>query len=281
MKYTRNEFLKLTGLSISGAAVAAAGSGVTNLTNSGPRKDVTLRLGLASYTFRKFSLDDTIKWAKQLGLQGISLKDMHMPLTASASDIKAIADKVRAAGLDLYGAGVIYMKTPQEVENTFAYAANAGLEMIVGVPNHELLPLVNEKVKSQNIKLAIHNHGPGDKLYSSPADVYAKIKDLDTRIGLCIDIGHVQRIGQDPVTMIERYKDRLYDMHMKDVDKNVGEGVPLEVGRGIIDIPKVIKTLKKIKYTGNVAFEYEKDGDAPLAGLAESVGYVRAVMKLV
>jgi inosose dehydratase len=281
MKYTRNEFLKLTGLSISGAAVAAAGSGLTNLTNPGPRKDVTLRLGLASYTFRKFSLDDTIKWAKQLGLQGISLKDMHMPLTASASDIKATADKVRAAGLDLYGAGVIYMKTAQEVENTFTYAANAGLEMIVGVPNHELLPLVNEKVKSQNIKLAIHNHGPGDKLYSSPADVYAKIKDLDTRIGLCIDVGHVQRIGQDPVTMIERYKDRLYDMHMKDVDKNVGEGVPLEVGRGIIDIPKVIKTLKKIKYTGNVAFEYEKDGDAPLAGLAESVGYVRAVMKLV
>src|SRR5690349_14999502 len=109
MKYTRNEFLKLTGLSISGAAVAAAGSGLTNLTNPGPRKDVTLRLGLASYTFRKFSLDDTIKWAKQLGLQGISLKDMHMPLTASASDIKATADKVRAAGLDLYGAGVIYM----------------------------------------------------------------------------------------------------------------------------------------------------------------------------
>jgi inosose dehydratase len=278
MKYTRNEFLKLTGLSISGAAIAAAGP---VFTDPGRRKDSTLRLGLASYTFRKFSLDDTIKWAKQLGLQGISLKDMHMPLTASASDVKQAADKVRAAGLNLYGAGVIYMRTAQEVENTFNYAANAGLEMIVGVPNHELLPLVNEKVKSQNIKLAIHNHGPGDKLYSSPIDVYAKIKDLDPRIGLCIDIGHVKRIGQDPVTMIERYKDRLYDLHMKDVDKDVGEGVPVEVGRGIIDIPKVIKTLKKIKYNGNVAFEYEKDGDAPLAGLAESVGYIKAVMKLV
>ncbi|MFI5131738.1 MAG: sugar phosphate isomerase/epimerase family protein, partial [Chitinophagales bacterium] len=175
----------------------------------------------------------------------------------------------------------IYMKTEQEVQSTFAYAANAGLEMIVGVPNHELLPLVNEQVKKFNIKLAIHNHGPGDKLYTSPADVYEKVKDLDKRIGLCIDIGHVKRIGQDPAPMLQRYKDRLYDMHMKDVDKDTADGGPVEIGRGIIDIPGIIRTLKKIKYQGNVAFEYEKDEKDPLAGLAESVGYVRGVMKLV
>jgi sugar phosphate isomerase/epimerase len=192
-----------------------------------------------------------------------------------------MAAKVRSAGLNLYGAGVIYMKTPQEVESTFAYAAHAGLEMIVGVPNHELLPLVNEQVKKYNIKLAIHNHGPGDKLYSSPADVYEKVKGLDTRIGLCIDIGHVKRIGQNPVPMLQRYKDRLYDMHMKDVDKDIAEGAPIEIGRGIIDIPEIIRTLKKIKYQGHVAFEYEKDEKDPLPGLAESVGYVRGVMKLV
>lgn len=203
-----------------------------------------------------------------------------MPLESSADDIKKIAEKVRSAGLDLYAAGVIYMKTQQEVEATFAYATSAGLKMIVGVPNHELLPLVNEQVKNTNIILAIHNHGPGDKLYTSPADVYEKVKDLDKRIGLCIDIGHVQRVGQDPVTMLERYKDRLYDMHMKDVSKANEEDTPVEIGRGIIDIPKVIKTLKKIKYKGNMAFEFEKDEKDPLPGLAESVGYVRGVIKM-
>jgi inosose dehydratase len=273
MKYTRNEFLKLTGV----ATFAAA----TRFTDYSPGKDEKLKLGLASYTFRNFSLDDTIKWAKRLGLNSIALKSMHMPLEASAEDIKKAAEKVRNAGLNLYGAGVIYMKTREEVEKTFTYATNAGLEMIVGVPNHELLPFTEELVKKTNVKVAIHNHGPGDKLYSSPSDVYAKIKDLDKRIGLCIDIGHVQRIGQDPVVMIERYKDRLYDIHMKDVDKAVGEGVPVEIGHGIIDIPKVIKTLQKINYQGNVSFEYEKDGEDPLAGLAESVGYVRGVMKMI
>jgi sugar phosphate isomerase/epimerase len=153
--------------------------------------------------------------------------------------------------------------------------------MIVGVPNHELLPQVNEEVKRRNIKLAIHNHGPGDDLYASPADVYAKIKDLDKRIGLCIDIGHVVRIGQDPVPMIEKYKDRLYDMHMKDVNKSEPDGKPVEIGRGIINIPQVIKTLKKINYQGAVAIEYEKDGDDPILGLAESVGYLRGIIKMV
>ena len=277
MKYTRNEFLKLTGIGISGVLThTATGSFVDPAYDN----DVKLNFGLTSYTFRNFTLDDTIKAALRLALTNISLKAMHMPLESSADDIKMIAEKVRSAGLNLYGAGVIDMKTQQEVEAAFAYATNAGLKIIIGVPGHELLPLVNEKVKNTNIKLAIHNHGPGDKLYSSPADVYEKVKAFDQRIGLCIDIGHVQRIGLDPAVMLERYQDRLYDIHMKDVSKVSNEDTGVEIGRGIIDIPKVIKTLKKIKYKGNMAFEFEKDENDPLPGLAESVGYVRGVVKM-
>jgi sugar phosphate isomerase/epimerase len=275
MRYTRNEFLKLIGLS--GATVL---TGAGTFAKSPDAEKATLPLGLASYTFRKFSLDDVIKMTRRLGLGSIALKSMHMPLESSPDDIKAIAGKIRDAGLNLYGAGVIYMKTRQEVETAFGYANHAGLEMIIGVPNHELLPLANEQVKKYNIKLAIHNHGPGDTLYTSPSDVYEKIKSLDKRIGLCMDIGHVVRIGQDPVPMIEQYKDRLYDMHMKDEDKAAPEGKPIEIGRGVIDIPGIVAALKKINYNGQVAFEYEKSEDDPLPGLAESVGYVRGVMRV-
>ena len=278
MNYTRNEFLKLTGLSAAGVMAVTTGS---RFAKKPIANDFKFTLGLASYTTRNFSLDDTIKMMLRLGLTSVSLIDKHMPLDASAEDIKKAADKVRSAGLNLYGAGVIYMKTAKEVENTFAYATSAGLEMIIGVPNHELLPLVNEKVISTNIKLAIHNHGPGDKLYASPDDVHEKIKSLDKRIGFCIDIGHVQRLHQNPAAMLEKYKDRLFDIHMKDVIGETEENSPVENGRGIIDIPKVLKTLKKIKYNGNLAFEFEKDGNDPLPGLAESVGYVRGVIKMI
>ncbi len=278
MKYTRNEFLKFTGMGISGAAITSAASGFADPPST---NDLADNLGIASYTFRDFNLDDTIKMTLRLKIRNVCLKSMHMPLESSEADIKKIAEKVRNAGLNLYGAGVIYMKTKEEVDAVFAYATFAGLKMIVGVPNHELLPLVNEKVKSTNIILAIHNHGPGDKLYRSPTDVYEKIKGLDKRIGMCIDIGHTQKIGQDPATLLERYKDRLYDLHMKDVSHQSEDATPIEIGRGVINIPKVIKALKKINYTGSISFEFEKDGKDALPGLAESVGYVRGVIKSV
>lgn len=280
MSISRNEFLKVLGISATATLTGVSGFAARPARNANLAAETNLKLGLASYTLRKFSLDEVIKVSKRLGLSAVALKSMHMPLESSAEDIKAMAEKVRSAGLTLYGAGVIYMKTKQEVDAAFNYASQAGLEMIVGVANYELLPHVNELVKKHNIKLAIHNHGPGDDLYSSPNDVYAKIKDLDKRIGFCIDIGHVVRIGQDPVAMVEKYKDRLYDMHMKDEDKAIADGKPVEIGRGVIDIPKVIKALKKINYQGAVAIEYEKDADDPVPGLAESVGYLRGIMKL-
>lgn len=276
MRFNRKEFIRLAGATGAGLALGP-------LASASPQKaaPAKLKLGLASYTLRSFKLDQVIAMTKRVGLSSIALKSMHMPLEAPAEEIKAMAAKVRESGLQLYGAGVIYMKSETEVTQAFAYAAAAGLEMIIGVPNHELLSLATEQVKKYNIKLAIHNHGPGDKLYSSPNDVWEKIKDLDPRVGLCIDIGHVVRIGEDPIPQIKKYKDRLYDMHLKDVDKAANDGVPVEIGRGVIDIPGVMKTLRAIKYQGYVAFEYEKDGEDPLAGLAESIGYINGVNRMV
>jgi len=239
-----------------------------------------IQLGLASYTCREFSLDDTIAMAKRVGLMNIGLKSMHLPLEASDDEIRMAAQKVRDAGLNLYAAGVIYMKSAEEVANAFNYAQVAGIGVIVGVPNHDLLPQVNELVKKTNIKVAIHNHGPGDSLYSSVNDVHNLIKDLDPRVGFCIDIGHVVRINEDPAQMIMKYHDRLYDLHLKDETQNTAEGTPLEIGRGVIDIPSVIKALQKVKYQGFAAIEYEKDGKDPLPGLAESVGYLHGVLKM-
>jgi sugar phosphate isomerase/epimerase len=70
----------------------------------------------------------------------------------------------------------------------------------------------------------------------------------------------------------------LHDLHVKDVTEATAKGHGCEIGRGVIDIPKVIKVLKDIRYKGVVSLEYEKDAKDPLAGLAESVGYVKGVI---
>lgn len=278
MNLSRKTFLKAMGISLLGAPVggAMARESMNKLAGEGL---MASKLGLASYSLRSFSLDDVIETMKKLELKYVALKSMHMPLESSDEEIKQIAEKVRSSGLNLYGAGVIYMKTADEVSNAFRYAKAAGIEMIIGVPNHELLSQVNQLVKETGIKVAIHNHGPGDELYPSPESILIKIKDLDKRVGVCLDIGHAIRIGLDPAKEAKRCADRLYDLHLKDVNVAAAEGGSIEMGRGVIDLPSVFNTLGKMKYSGALSLEYEKDAKDPFLGLAESVGYCRGLLE--
>lgn len=277
---SRRKFLQLTGIGIAGSLLSGKAASkqfsVWNRENKLP-----FELGLASYSLRKFSLDETLQMTARLGLKNIALKSMHLSLDSDEAQIEETVSKVKKAGLDLYGAGVIYMTNEEEVNRAFEYAETAGLKVIIGVPEHNLLQLVEEKVKAYDIKLAIHNHGPGDKRYPSPESAYEKIKHMDSRMGLCLDIGHTQRIGIDPAKSARQFMDRLHDVHIKDVDKAAAEGRTVEIGRGIIDIPSFLKILIERRYSGKVSFEFEKDGDDPLPGLAESVGYVRGCLDMI
>ena len=235
-------------------------------------------LGLASYTFREFNLDATLAMAGRLGLARIALKSVHLPLESSETEIRAATAKIKAAGIMPYGCGVVYMTSEAEVEQAFAYARAGGMELIIGVPGHELLGRAERKVRETGIRLAIHNHGPGDLLYPTPRTILDRIGTLDPRVGVCLDIGHCQRSGIDPSEAAAACGARLLDVHLKDVTAPTKDGTAVEAGRGVIDLPRFLRTLDALDYRGTASFEYEKDGKDPLPGLAESVGYVRGIL---
>lgn len=275
----RREFLKSGAWGMMAASFKAGNRGpAPSGNNETGAKAIRFSLGLASYSLREFSLEQTIEMTKRLALGKIVLKSMHLPLESPVADIAVAAQKVRAAGLDLYGCGVVYMTNEAEVDQGFRYAKAAGLRMIIGAPNPELLGLIEKKVKEFDIALAIHNHGPEDKLFPTPASAYERITRLDRRIGLCIDIGHTMRAGIEPSEAAQKCADRLLDFHVKDVTSATKEGDTIEMGRGVIDIPAFIRTIIKLDFAGTLAFEFEKDGSDPLPGLAESVGYLRGVL---
>ncbi|HWW01927.1 MAG TPA: sugar phosphate isomerase/epimerase [Candidatus Acidoferrum sp.] len=244
--------------------------------------DDGLKLGVASYTLRKFSLDQAIAMTKEAGVRYICLKDMHLPLKSSPAECQEARRRIEAAGLTLMGAGVIYMKNDEaEVRGYFEYAKAAGMPTIVCSPDPDALDTVEKFAKQYDIRIAIHNHGPTDKKYPSPLDVLKLIKNRDAHMGTCIDVGHTVRIGQDPVPIIEECASRLYSFHMKDVTEATAKGKPIAVGRGVIDIVAVLKTLLKIKYSYDVALEYEDKADAPMPGICESFGYLHGVLATV
>jgi sugar phosphate isomerase/epimerase len=273
---SRRQFIKVAGTGIMAAGVSVVHGAEYNPV---PHSSVDqFSLGMAGYTFKEFSVEQTIEMMKRVGVSSLSLKDFHLPYNSTSEKISEILLKFTAAGITVYTLGVIYMKTKEFTNQVFEYAKMAGVKMIVGAPDYELLSYINEKVKTYDIRLAIHNHGPDNPLYPNATDIWNHIKDLDPRMGICIDIGHTTRDGQDPSADIEKYCNRIFDIHIKDVDRADKEGKTVEMGRGIIDIPKVISTLRRFQYAGKCSLEFEKDMKDPLAGIAESLGYWKGAL---
>jgi len=279
-KTNRRLFIKSAGTGLLASALIPSVSAMefTENTRASAFKPWKLKLGLASYTTREFSLDDTIKICVRMGLKYIGLKSMHLPLTATPAECQSVVEKMKSAGLEFYSVGVIYLNTKEEVDQAFTYAKSAGVKIINSSPAESQLQYINDKVQKEDIQLSIHNHGPGDKLNPTVPSIYEKIAKLDQRIGICMDIGHTVRLKRDPILDFNNCFDRIIDMHIKDVDKAEAEGDTIEMGRGVIDLPAFVRNLVTKQYKGVAAFEHEKDGKDPVPGLAESVGYMKGIM---
>jgi sugar phosphate isomerase/epimerase len=238
-----------------------------------------LKLGVASYSMREFPLDRALEMAKTLGVTRMTFKDVHVPRTDPPEATRALRAKIEAAGITIMGGGTITIPNdPGKIEKEFVYAKNAGFPLIYIDPEPAALDTIEQLAKRYDVKVAIHNHGPEDKRWPRPQDAYAAIKNRDRHLGLCIDIGHTTRTGTDPVQACRECRDRLYDMHVKDLASKTEKESQVAVGRGVIDFPGLFKTLIEIGYQGQVGLEYEINAKDPMPGMIESMAYMRGVL---
>jgi sugar phosphate isomerase/epimerase len=266
-------------LSAGAASLAARAS---NVEAAAARKPSPLKLGVASYSCRKFTLDQTLDMAKALGITHMTFKDVHLPRTDPAETTRALRAKIETAGITIMGGGTITLPNdPAQIRRDFEYAKNAGFPLIFISPEPEALDTVEQMAREFDIKAAIHNHGPEDKHWPQPRDAYEAIKSRDPHLGLCIDIGHTIRTGTDPVQACRQFRDRLYDMHVKDLAVKTDKDSQVEIGRGVLDFPALFRTLVDIGYQGQVGLEYEIKEDNPLPGMIESIAYMRGVLAAV
>jgi len=159
----------------------------------------SLKIGVASYSMREFTLDQALEMAKTLGVKYMTFKDVHIPRTDPPEATRALRAKIEAAGITIMGGGTITVANdPAKIKKEFEYAKNAGFPLIFVDPEPSALDTIEQLAKTYDIKVAIHNHGPEDKRWPRPQDAYAAVKSRDKRLGLCIDIGHTTRTGTDP-----------------------------------------------------------------------------------
>jgi sugar phosphate isomerase/epimerase len=275
---SRRNFIQTSAVALSASSLLPF-SGVANTMQNNPTlKKEFLKTGMAGYSFVNYNIDQTIAIMNRVGISNLSVKDFHLPLDSSEETINEVLTKFKDGGIQVYTVGVIYMKTEAEVDRAFAYAKRVGVNLIIGVPGYDLLQHTEKKVKEYNIRMAIHNHGPEDKLYPAPKDVYDRISKMDRRMGLCLDVGHAFRAGAKPEKAVTDYAERIFDLHIKDVSAPRADGKAIELGRGAIDFVALIAALRQIGYKGVCSIEFEKDMKDALPGIAESAGYLRGVM---
>jgi sugar phosphate isomerase/epimerase len=281
----RRTFLKLAALGTAGVALTDCGTR-NAIPGEARRSDAAgtigepgLKLGVASYSLRNFSRAQAIQMTKALGTRFINLKSVHLPYDAPPAEIAAARKEVEAAGLEIVGGGMITFETDTDdgVRKYFDYARAAGMPVIVGTCKPAVLPRIEKFVTQYDIKLAIHNHGPGD-VFPSPYDALKAVQGMDPRMGLCIDVGHTVRTGTDVVRAVADAGPRLLDMHAKDLrDLKVAESQCI-VGEGKIPIAAIFRQLQAIRYPGYVNLEYEIDADNPMPGMKQSFAYMRGVL---
>jgi len=278
MSTTRRTFLR--------SAVAAAGAALIDPTEvalfgtSRGSRASPVRLGVASYSLRNLPLDRAIDAVKALGTRYVNLKSFHMPYELTPQEIAATRRTIESAGLQIVGGGTITFEhdTDDGVRKYFDYAKASGMPLIVATSHPDVLPRIERFAKQYDIRVAIHNHGPEDQHFPSPYDVLARVRSMDPRMGLCIDMGHTVRTGTDVVRAIADAGTRLLDMHAKDLRDLRDEKTQCIVGQGAMPIAAIFRQLGAMQYAGCVNLEYEIEPDNPLPGMQQSFAFMRGVL---
>ena len=272
MESTRRGFLSAA--AVAGLSVPWIGSASAAVRPADPG----LKLGVASYSLRKLKRADAIAAVKALRTPYVNIKSFHLPYDLSPDEIAAGRREFDEAGLKVVGSGNNSMRKEQDIEKVFSYAKAARFTLLVIAPHPDLLPKVEAAVKKSGIPVAIHNHGPEDKFFAAPSDAYRRIRDLDPRVGVCVDVGHTARTGKDVVQEIADGGARVLDMHMKDLKDFKNKRSQCIVGEGAMPVPAIFRQLLKMKYSGYVNLEYEIDANDPLPGMQRSFAYMRGVL---
>jgi len=280
MVFTRRSVLKAAALGAACTAIApwelvSAAAGAPD-----DKQFHGLRVGVASYSLRAFPLTDALQDIHRLGVRFLSLKEVHLPLSSTPEQRRQVRQQAEDLGLTITSCGVIYLKNDEtQMHQAFDYVRDLGASVAVVGVSREMLPMLDKVIRSYELKAAIHNHGPKDKLFPSPLEVYDAVKALDRRIGLCMDIGHTFRMHEDLVEDVKKTRDRLYSMHFKDLESDHVDAKDVPVGTGVLPIIPLLRELLRSGYTEELQLEHEAEPKDPLPGMAESLGFMRGALQ--
>lgn len=264
------------------AAHWASQSQSTSLHASSPHGSSTmqLRLGIQLYSLRSFPVEIALQHAKDLGFEQVEFYDGMLPVTSTAEQITRMRQRVSELGMSISAHGVNgFTDDASASRRIFEFARALGARCISADPDPNALANLDALVREFDIRIAIHNHGPGHR-YNKAVDVLRAIENRDERIGACADLGHYIRAGENPLEVIRVLKGRLYGIHLKDFASMTADAKGVILGQGHLDVQAVFASLIDAKFPpdGALSLEYEEHPQDPIDEIRQCVDVAKKAL---
>jgi sugar phosphate isomerase/epimerase len=287
MELTRRSFIKTS-------ALLALGSSGCGMVTSDPYG--RFRMGVATFALRNFPGPQAVAMTRELGADYIELVPNHSQSVAVGQRDKsipvyhdnpaawsAVQQALQQHQIDCYGYGAQrFSEDAEQNRAILTWAKQVGVRMIfTSSSGPEMLDVLEPMVEEFGIAIAIHNHGPEDKRNGKISQVAAAMQGRHPLIGACVDTGHYYRASEDPAEAIMLFGDRVHGVHLKDYNEDHDKAGPdwrqnrVPVGDGVMDIPAILKALRKIRYNGVLSLETAMAPENPMPGLRSSLSNLR------
>ena len=225
-----------------------------------------LPMGIQSYTLRNFDTEQAIRHIQGLGLKRAELYTKHLATNAKPEQIAAVKARLAEAGIRMNAHGVHnFTANHDQNRQLFEFARAAEIGTITANPQPDAFDSLDKLVEEYQIRIAIHNHGPG-ALYDGLKNVQERVKDRHPLIGACVDTGHTLRSGENPVDWVLELGPRVYALHIKDVAEKQAKTHDVIIGQGHLDVVGIFRAMKEVEFPadGVISMEYEANPQNPV-----------------
>jgi sugar phosphate isomerase/epimerase len=275
---TRREFTAGVGAAVAGMALTRSAAAATH----------SLEIGVQSYSFRAFSVEQMIEAMKSIGLASVELWDGHLdPAKANEADYKATRDKFAAAGIKINAYCVNFAPEASDelIDKSFRGAGLLGTKVMTTSTEKAIIPRLDRYATKYDVTIGLHNHWFGEswfkgdraKNFESPADWAEARKGRSEHIAINLDIGHFSAAGYDPVAFFREHHKRIVSVHVKDTVRDP-DNTFTQFGEGKTPIAAFLKVAQELKYPHALNVEYELDEKTPTEGVRRSYEYVKKLV---
>jgi sugar phosphate isomerase/epimerase len=241
------------------------------------------KIGIQTWTFRLFTLEEAINKADSAGVKNIEAfwgqslgKDMtgNFGIGMSEESRAKLKELLKSKGISITAMGVISPPNREDWQKAFELAKEFNLSYITSEPRKNLWDMIDSMAGMYKIKVAILEH-PRPNPYWHPDSVIAAINN-HPNLGVCADLGHWARSGLDPVECLKKLEGHIIGVHLKDIATfNDTKAADMPVGKGVLNYPAIFAELARQRFRGMFSIEQESNWNLNLPDVINTIQYFK------